>query len=437
MSTVRVALLLAGLLLAGCGDSDNDSATVPGVSSQSLLQGAGPDGSFYAPPPSGEGRSLATYWPIVLSHPWSRTADNSFQGDIPEGDEFEPYGVKKMLEAAGAVVYQPDKLPYASHERRGQLLYKKCAGTTVDEVLCEGENPEPVDGIHLATIDYCADADHRARHGFSDVQQCQRELQFNIICHSQGCPDSRYMLAAVTNEFSGKLMYQHVASWTSLAGANKGTAQADWVLEMLAACLFPECRSLVLDLALGVDGFSQNGALTTQASESVVALSRKYMLETTDMDCTPGRGVECAPSFNELYPLPEDPQHPILYQSFTSQINDISHPCFTETRLFWEIVQQREGANDGNISVDSQQFTTYGAGSTGGATPVMPRWIMGETLDPEVQHPGLPHMAYASAQVPGMDEGRMSCMGEDNSGFRFSREGFYRDLVAELVSWGY
>jgi triacylglycerol esterase/lipase EstA (alpha/beta hydrolase family) len=389
-----------------------------------------------SPTTSSSGAPLQTRWPIVLSHPWSNTSKSSFLGEEQDAaGKFEAYGVKAALEAQGAVVYQPDKLAYASHERRGQLLYKKCAGTTVAERLCEGSNPVPVDGIYMATLDYCGKPELRARHGFADEPSCQRGLQFNIICHSQGCPDSRYMLAAVTNEFSGELMYKHVASWTSLVGANKGTAQADWVQEMLAACLTPACKSAVLDAAFAVDSFQKNETLVADGSESVIALTRKYMLETTDMDCTPGRGVSCAPSFNQLYPLPVDADHPVLYQTFSTKINDVTHPCFVENRLWWEIVQAREGANDGNISVDSQQFTTYGSGSTGGTTPVLARWVMGTSDDPSKPHPGLNHMAFSSSKVPGMKD--VSCLGEDNSAYHFSRIGFYQQLVAELVAAGY
>lgn len=430
---VRALLLAtATILAAGCGSSGTDAT----ADRLGLVAGAGPDGSYYAAPSDAAGQSLQTRWPIVLSHAWSRTADTSFQGDTPQtGGEFDAYGVKAALEAGGAVVYQPDKLAYASHERRGRLLYKKCAGTTIEAILCEGEDAVVVDGIHLATQQYCADAALRARNGFVDEASCRRGLQFNIICHSQGCADSRYMLAAVTNEFSGEPMYKHVVSWTALAGANKGTAQADWIQELLLACLTPGCRSLVLDLGFMVHSFSQNQALITQGGESVVALTRKYMLETTDMECMPGGAAACAPSFNALYPLPEDPSHPILYQSFTSQIDDIGHPCYLENRLYWQVVMDREGENDGNISVDSQRFTTYGPGTTGPATPVIPRWVGGATLDPAQPHPGLSHMAYSSAAIPGMEG--VSCAGEDNSAFRFSRVGLFEDIVAELVRWGY
>ena len=138
---------------------------------------------------------------------------------------------------------------------------------------------------------------------------CKVEV-VRVICHSQGCLDSRYMLAAVRDEYTGELMYKRVVSWTSMAGANKGTAQADVYLQLLGACLFPGCKSPLIDLAYSVDSLRQNQALIINGSESAVALTRKYVLQTTDMNCTPGEGTTCAPSFNQLYPLPVDPAHP-------------------------------------------------------------------------------------------------------------------------------
>lgn len=407
----------------------------PTLALVALLAGCGGDS---APPPDGDAatRVQVPQWPVLFSHAWSRTADTAFQGDQKQaGAEFDRYGVKRDLESLGLVVYQPDKLAYASHERRGQLLYKKCAGRTMTDILCQGADPQPVDGVHLATLDYCADPSRWKRHGFSDETLCRAGLKFNLICHSQGCPDSRYMMAAVRNEFSGELMYRHIASWTSMAGANKGTAQADWVLERLAACLTPGCRSLLLDAFFAVDSFSKNQALITEGGESVVALSRKYMLVTTDMDCRPAAGRECPPSFNQRYPLPEDPAHPVYYQSFSSQIHDIAHPCYAGNRLFWQVVLEREGPNDGNISVESQQFTSYGPEGSGGATPVIARWIDGQTRDPSRPHPGLNHMAYNDSEVPGIPG--VSCRGEDNSAFHFSRLELYRGIVSELAAMGY
>jgi hypothetical protein len=440
-SAALIGAISVLLLGAGCNSSQTDDevpASTAALSAVTMPRGAGPDATFYGPPADGSGESVATHWPIVLSHPFSYTAENSFRGDtLDSSGSFEAYGIKKMLEAGGAVVYQPDKLAYASSENRGLLLYKKCAGMTLDELLCKGPNPVEVDGVHLATKQYCGDPALRGRNGFADEEECQKKLQFNIICHSQGCLDSRYMLAAVRNEYSGELMYKHVASWTSMAGANKGTAQADVYLEMSASCASPGCRSPLFDLALAADSLRQNNALVLNGSDSAVALTRKYILLTTDMDCDPGTGVVCAPSFNQLYPLPEDPDHPVFYQTFSSQVDNIEHPCYSGKKLNWQIVMDREGPNDGNISVDSQKFTTYGPGSTGLATPVTPRWVSGSSTDPAQPHPGLNHMAYADSKVPGMHDGALSCSGEDNSMFRFSRVNLYRDIVAELVERGY
>ncbi len=436
------ATLAICVLLAACGGSEHgpDAAPVAGevdawAAAHSLQRDAGPDGSFYPASPD-VGTTQPTRWPILFSHAWSRTADTAFQGDEKQPRaEFDLYGIKTALEREGVIVFQPDKLAYASHERRGRLLYRRCAGTTISEILCEGRNPQVVDGVHLATQRYCADPALRARHDFADEAGCQRGLQFNIICHSQGCADSRYMMAAVRNEYSGELMYRHVASWTAMAGANKGTAQADWIQELLLACLTPRCRSLLLDLAFAVDSFSKNDALIVEGGESVVALTRKYMLSTTDMSCSPENGETCAPSFNALYPLPVDPAHPVLYQSFSSKIDDISHPCYRSNKLFWDVIREREGDNDGNISVNSQRFTTYGPGETGEPTPVISRWLAAVSNDPQRPHPGLNHMAPNDSEVPGIPG--VSCKGEDNSAFHFSRQALYRNIVSELARWGY
>ena len=432
-----IALLLMVLLSALCAGCES-SKPVEGAGIAGVRLGSGPDGTFYTAPADGSDKSLATRWPIVFSHAFSVTAEQSFQSDATEGGGGnEVFGVKKMLEAAGAVVYQPNKIAYGSSENRGKLLFRKCAGTLLDEMLCKGSNPVEIDGIHLEIQQYCADPALRGRNGFSSENECRQKLQFNIICHSQGCLDSRYMLAAVRDEYTGDLMYKRVASWTAIAGANKGTAQADAYLALTASCLSPGCKSPLIDLALAVDSIRQNQAVILNGSDSAVALTRKYILITTDMNCTPGESTTCAPSFNQLYPLPVDRAHPVFYQTFTSQVFDIDHPCYTSKKANWQIVMDAEGPNDGNISVDSQRFITYGPGSTGGATPVLSRWVNGTTLDPAHPHPGLEHMAYSDLKVPGMDRGRMSCNGEDNSLFRFSRMNLYRDIVAELVERGF
>jgi len=387
-------------------------------------------------PNSGERSLEVTKWPIVFSHAWSRTAETSFQGDVKRpGAEYDHFGIKQDLESLGATVFQPNKLAYASHEKRGRLLYKKCAGTTVSEILCQGSNPEVIDGIHHATLMYCSNAGLRGRHEFVDEASCRSGMKFNIICHSQGCPDSRYMLSAVRNEFSGELMYKHVVSWTSMAGANKGTSEADKIVNKFTLCLMDMCRPILLDIVFFIDSIIKNKALITTGSESVIALSRKYMLETMDVSCDPKKRIDCAPSFNEIYHLPVDPEYPVLYQTFVAQINDINHPCFRNNRKIWKSIMLAEGENDGYISVESQQFLYYGPGQSGGATPVISRIVSGSVYNKSYPHPGLNHMAFNDSDIPGLEG--VSCEGENNENFYFSRIQLYRNIVSELAALGF
>ncbi len=394
---------------------------------------------FQPPPPDGRGQSLATRWPIVLSHAYSLRSVDTFLGDRqdPATGRFDTWGVKAALEAGGAIVIQPDKVAYGSNEDRGRLLYKRCAGRSLQAMLCNSASPVVVDGLHQAIAQYCAVPAWRQRSGLRDEADCRQHLKFNVICHSQGCLDSRYMMAAVRNEHSGELMYRHVASWTSFAGANKGTAQADKLLAALSPCFTPSCQSLLANVVLGSLSWWQDEQWVRNANASSVALSRQYVLVSTDMTCTPSASRSCPPSFNQRYPFPVDPAYPVHYQSFTSLIRDINHPCYRRIQRIWQLVHDAEGDNDGNISVDSQAFVTYGEGGQGGRTPVVARWTDGTSLDPSRPHPGLTHMAYSNVPVPGMSEGALSCAGEDNSAWRYSRVGFYRDVVAELVGMGH
>lgn len=428
LTTIRRILLVVWVLALVMG-----GVSLTKAFAQSATDYSGPLGD-------GAGKRLDTQWPIVFSHPFSYNASMAFRGDdLAANGKFNAFGVKQALEAGGAVVFQPDKMAFASHEIRGQLLYRKCDGPSTLDRLCLGRNPTVIDGIEHATVQYCADPVLRTRSGFATEVACRKGLQFNIICHSQGCPDSRYMMAAVRQSFSGQLMYRHVASWTSLAGANKGTELADFYLKISGACLTQACRTNLLDAVLGLGGVFVNNNLLARAGDSVVALSRKYMLDTTDIHCKPSSTVVCPPSFNERYHLLSDPDHAVLYQTFSTTILDRKHPCYKSVQIAWQmdLLDKTEGPSDGLISLESQQFTTYGRNGTGGATPVVARPIDGVSLDPDRAHPGLHHMAFADTRVPGMHNGTLSCKNEDNSHLRFSRVGFYRDIVAELVERGY
>lgn len=374
----------------------------------------------------------ATRYPIVLSHHWSGTAESAFRGDDVVGGDFKTWGVKQALESEGAIVYQPDKTPFASHEARGRLLYRKCAGDTLEEQLCQDPEAETVDGVELAMIDYCADTRKRSAE-YTSYEDCIDRVKINIICHSQGCPDSRYMIAAVTNRLSGKPMYKHVASWTSIAGANKGTRLADLALGLVDDSDEPECLGPdFIESMLEANGVKNNGQWVPGGYDSIVGLSRKYMTQTMDISCNPLCEV-CPPSFNRAYPnFPS-----IYYQSYSCRIH-WPHACYEATRLTWLLMLVLEGQNDGWMSLDSQRFLTSGSRPGDPKTYVHDRGeIKGETTVFWVNHPGISHMGISNSRVPGLSIVDCSPILNDPEIFYFSREGFYQDVVEDLKDKGF
>ena len=429
---LRVGIALAGLSSAWAAQPPSPETQ---MDEHGVLQVAAAHRGLLQP--AGDSR-LDTRWPILLSHPFGNDATRSFRGDRQDqAGDFNPFGVKEALASRGAVVYQPDKISFGSHQTRGELLYRKCAGTTLSEMLCQGPDPKVVDGVHHAIVTHCASEALRARQGFADEASCRKGLRFNLICHSQGCVDSRYMMVAVRNAFSGLPMYRHIASWTSMAGANKGTAQTDLYLDLTAACVSAWCRAGFFDAFFTLMSWQYDRKEIHNGGESMIALSQRYMLDSMDYRCKPARGKTCAPSFNDTYRFPVDPAHPVLYQSFSITIDDIGHPCNRKHALIWRYLNLKEGPNDGNISLDSQRFTTYGRDGGGGRTPVIARPFVARSLDPNRPHPGMYHMAFSDYVVAGIGEGAASCGGEDNRHLRFSREAAFRDVVAELAERGY
>ena len=378
-----------------------------------------------------EGRN-ATRYPIVLSHHWSGTAEDSFRGDDWDDADFTPFGVKKALESEGAIVYQPDKTRYGSHEIRGKLLYRRCAGETLKDRLCEGDDPRTVDGVEAAMLDYCGDPKKRGRE-YRSFDDCIDRVKINVICHSQGCSDSRYMISKVTNRLTGKPMSSHVASWTSVAGANKGTSLADKALSGVKPCDEPECKGTTLiETILHLIGVKKNGRWVEGGYESLKALTRKYMTQTMDLGCDPKKG-SCPPSFNEA--CPNAPS--VYYQTYSGSLTWI-HPCNSGMSGPWQFLSYLEGPNDGLISVDSQKFTTTGFRGTGASTGVTYRGhVRGEELSRWLKHPGISHMGFSNARVPGM--GNVACGGKalNQDIFYFSREGFYQDVVEDLKNMGF
>lgn len=396
-----------------------------------------------------------TKYPIVLSHHWGGTARTSFLGDEYDLGQFNMYGIKEDLEQRGAVVWQPDKLPFASHQVRGQLLYKKCEVTTklsfiptkaeqeaqLNEALCKSGNKKVVSGIYKEMHDYCSLPAMRGTK-YTSYSDCVQNIKVNIICHSQGCPDSRYMISALTNELSNKPMDQHVATWTSLAGANKGTRLADFTLALLGCTT--GCNMSILGQVFNLLGFWNTNqdelqkVYSPEATESARALTRKYMTQTMDMSCTPSATRTCAPSFNERYPNSRN----VRYQSYSLKIDRLD-PCTKEYEDRWKLLawlDSENKENDGLITVDSQRFTTtgYSDSPVSRETGVIDRgFVMAHVTNRgTTPYPGMAHMAPSTHPAAGLRG--PSCANDPSlQDYTFSREGFYRKIVSELRTNGY
>ncbi|RZI82310.1 MAG: hypothetical protein EOP38_16315 [Rubrivivax sp.] len=407
-----------------------------------------------------------TRYPIVLSHHYGGTAKTAFYGDwVVNADgtgQFKRGGIKEALEQEGASVAQPDKIPFGDHKVRGALLYKKCEVTppplmkdangslspnyndpayvasSLSEALCLSGSRRRVDGVEKVMDDHCRDPAKIAGQ-YSDYGDCIQRIKVNIICHSQGCPDSRYMISAMTNELSHKPMADHVASWTSLAGANKGTLLADLGLGLIG-CPMGCADGVVAALWNYMGVLSSQGASTTpvwnpHAFESVRALTRRYM--TVSMDDAPCPASGCGPSFNQAYP--NSPK--VYYQTYSLKINRLD-PCDLVVTPLWTSDYALEGSNDGLISVDSQRFATTGYGPINGTsnvpTHVVDRGlIQGTSTSPLYSYPGVTHMGVSTQPAAGLAGPKCAFESAGNASTRFSRVGIYLNIVHDLKAMGF
>jgi triacylglycerol lipase len=138
----------------------------------------------------------------------------------------------------------------------------------------------------------------------------------NIIAHSMGGLDARYMISRLQPQ------NVEVLSLTTVASPHRGSAFADYVFEEIGEMNMPRVYKIFKILGMGTGAFSQ--------------LTRKYMQE----------------EFNPK--TPDDPR--VRYFSYGATVK----PSFWSA--FWHphrVVERLEGPNDGLVSVASSQWGTY------------------------------------------------------------------------------
>ncbi|KFY05382.1 hypothetical protein O988_00033 [Pseudogymnoascus sp. VKM F-3808] len=211
-------------------------------------------------------------YPIVLAHGLMGFDKLKFAGDLIPGVEYWR-GIVEALEANGVEVITASVPPSASIEERalklGQDIARKANGRSV-----------------------------------------------NIIAHSMGGLDARYMISRLKPE------NVEVLSLTTVATPHRGSAFADFMFDEIGPGNLPTLYKIFEGVGLGTGAFSQ--------------LTTKFMIN----------------EFN-----PKTPDKPgVQYFSYGADV----HPSFWSAfKQPHKVVEKLEGPNDGLVSVGSSKWGTY------------------------------------------------------------------------------
>ncbi|HNR88121.1 MAG TPA: alpha/beta hydrolase [Spirochaetota bacterium] len=231
-----------------------------------------------------------TKYPIILSHGMGVR-------DSILGVNYW-YGIPDALRDEGARVYISNQNAFGSHAQRGEQLRAYIMGV-------------------LALYNY--------------------NTKVNIIGHSQGTLDSRYVIATpITYTVGGKTytrkMSDFIASWTGIAGPNRGSAVADVILGAL-----PNGTHTTVGAIINAAGWLM-GDVKPDSLGAARNLTRDYMCNV----------------FNKAYP----DQPGVYYQSWAAKIKTLTADCvlIEPTHL---ILKFYEGDNDGLVSVSSAKWGNF------------------------------------------------------------------------------
>lgn len=170
--------------------------------------------------------------------------------------------------------------------------------------------------VITASVPPSGSIEERALKLGQDIAAKANGKSVNIIAHSMGGLDSRYMISQLQPE------NVRVLSLTTVATPHRGSAFADYCFDTIGPRHLPYLYKLVEATGLGTGAFTQ--------------LTRKYMAE----------------NFNPK--TPDDPS--VRYFSYGA----IAHPyLFSAFRLPHRVMDKMEGPNDGLVSVASARWGTY------------------------------------------------------------------------------
>lgn len=170
--------------------------------------------------------------------------------------------------------------------------------------------------VILTSVPPSASIEDRAAKLSDDIEKKAGGKSVNIIAHSMGGLDARYMISQL------KPPSVHVRSLTTIATPHHGSAFADYLFERIGEEKLPKIYSALRAMSIGTGAFSQ--------------LTRHYME-------------------NEFNPRTPD-REGVAYFSYGAHSTP---PLWSAFRQSHRIIEQIEGANDGLVSVTSSQWGTY------------------------------------------------------------------------------
>ena len=170
--------------------------------------------------------------------------------------------------------------------------------------------------VVTATVPASASIEERAEKLGQDIEQKAGGESVNVVAHSMGGLDARYMISRL------KPPNVNILSLTTIASPHRGSAFADYVFDQIGSTRLPTIYRTLDRLKLETGAFDQ--------------LTRKYMLET----------------FN-----PSTPDRPdVKYFSYGAAMTPRAWSTFRQPH---RIVYEVEGPNDGLVSVQSSQWGVY------------------------------------------------------------------------------
>ncbi|KAK9774490.1 putative GPI inositol-deacylase [Seiridium cardinale] len=171
--------------------------------------------------------------------------------------------------------------------------------------------------VITAAVPPSGSIEQRAEKLGEHIAQSAHGRSVNIVAHSMGGLDARYMISHLQPK------NVDVRSLVTVATPHHGSAFADFVFDEIGEERLPRLYSFARRLGVETGAFSQ--------------LTQKYMTQ----------------DFNPK--TPDDPS--VQYFSYGAMMN--RPPLLSPFRTTWQVVQNAEGPNDGLVSVESSQWGEY------------------------------------------------------------------------------